>query len=198
MTNERTVIERVDDAALAAGADVEQAVLEAARALGQALRTAGLRITTAESCTGGLAAAALTHWPGSSDWFDGALVSYSNGVKRQWLGVSAQMLERDGAVSRAVAAQMAEGALTAFPGAGAALSITGVAGPDGGTAAKPVGTVWFGWALRGDPDGRARVHTEVLRLPGSRAAVRAASALHALTQMRLRLMQDRNERPVQA
>lgn len=107
--------------------------------------SAGLVVTTAESCTGGLVSAALTSVPGSSATFTHGFVTYANEAKTDLLGVKRETLEARGAVSRAVAAQMAEGAL-ARSGADVAVSITGIAGPGGGTDAKPVGLVWFGLA----------------------------------------------------
>lgn len=126
----------------------------------------GRRIATAESCTGGLVAARLTDRPGSSSYVMGGVVSYSNDVKSGVLDVDASLIARHGAVSEPVAAAMAEGALARL-GADTAISTTGVAGPDGGTPDKPVGTVWFGVALAGRP-----TLTRTLRLPGDRAAVR--------------------------
>jgi nicotinamide-nucleotide amidase len=113
-------------------------------------RAAGLTIATAESCTGGLVAAALTEVPGSSDVLDRGLVTYSNGAKTALLGVPAALIEAHGAVSEQVAEAMAEGALESS-GAGLSVAITGVAGPGGGSAEKPVGLVYFAAAARGRP-----------------------------------------------
>ena len=145
----------------------------ATRVLAEA-RSRGLKIATAESCTGGIVSAALTDIAGSSDVFDRGFVTYSNDAKAAMLGVPDATIARDGAVSETVAVAMAEGALAASL-ADATVAITGVAGPGGGTPAKPVGTVCFAWATR---DGRrvARTH----RLPGDRAAVRAASVRIAI------------------
>ena len=145
-----------------------------AAALIEALRARGWRLATAESCTGGGVAHAVTAVAGSSDAFERGFVTYSNEAKVEMLGVPAATIERDGAVSESVAVAMAEGALRASR-ADVAVSITGVAGPGGGTPAKPVGTVCFAWATR---DGRRVVRTH--RLPGDRASVRAASVLIAL------------------
>lgn len=137
-------------------------------------RDRGWMIVTAESCTGGLIAAALTAVPGSSDVVDRGFVTYSNAAKIAMLGVPAALIEAHGAVSAAVAAAMAEGAL-ARSDAHVAVSVTGVAGPGGGTAEKPVGTVWFGLAVRG-----GAVTTLHRLLPGDRDSVRGASVDQAL------------------
>lgn len=121
-----------------------------ARSVGEALSAAGLSAVTAESCTGGWVAQALTAIPGSSAWFDGGFVSYSYEAKERMLGVKAETLTQYGAVSEAVVTEMAEGAL-ARSSADIAVAISGIAGPDGGTRDKPVGTVWLSWAVRGKP-----------------------------------------------
>jgi len=146
--------------------DLASAVLDACRAR-------GWRIATAESCTGGLIASALTAIAGSSDVVECGYVTYSNAAKAAMLGVDPALIEANGAVSRPVAAAMAAGAL-ARSGTQMAVSVTGVAGPGGGSAAKPVGTVWFGLALAGS------VTTECVTFPGDRDAVRAATVMHAL------------------
>ena len=148
--------------------------LALATALGQALPGRCLSVATAESCTGGLIAGAITAVAGSSGWFDRGFVTYSNDAKIGMLGVRAETLAAHGAVSEAVAAEMAAGAL-AHSRADLAVAVTGIAGPDGGTPAKPVGTVCFAWARR----GRA-LATATHRLPGDRAAVRAATVRVAL------------------
>ena len=130
-------------------------------------------MATAESCTGGLIAGACTDLAGSSDWFERGFVTYSNDAKSELLGVDAALIEAHGAVSEPVARAMAEGAV-ARSRAQASVAVTGVAGPSGGSADKPVGTVWFGWSV----DGRTR--TERRRFDGDRAAVRAATVHHAL------------------
>lgn len=137
--------------------------------LAQVLRARGLRVATAESCTGGLVAAAMTSIAGSSEWFERGFVTYSNDAKREMLDVPPELITAHGAVSEAVARAMAQGAL-AKSAADCALSVTGVAGPGGGTRDKPVGMVCFGWSLR---TGAASVATR--RFPGDRSAVRAAS-----------------------
>jgi len=133
-------------------------------------------LATAESCTGGMVAAACTDLAGSSAWFERGFVTYSNAAKTQMLGVDAQLIATHGAVSEPVARAMAQGALQ-HSAAQVALAITGVAGPGGGTDAKPVGMVWFGFA------GPWGVHSEVQHFGGERAAVRQAAALHALLRL---------------
>lgn len=152
----------------------DASILAAARELCDTLRARGWRLATAESCTGGGVAHAVTAIPGSSEVLDRGFVTYSNDAKVEMLGVPAEAIAAHGAVSEPVARAMAEGALRASRG-DVAVAITGVAGPGGGTPAKPVGMVCFAFATR---DGRLDVHT--LRLPGDRAAVRAASVRHAL------------------
>lgn len=133
-------------------------------------------LATAESCTGGLIAAACTDLAGSSHWFDRGFVTYSNEAKTDMLGVDAALIARHGAVSEEVARAMAQGAL-ARSRAQAAVAVTGVAGPGGGSADKPVGTVWFGWAT---PAGNL---TEMKRFDGDRASVRRATVVHALARL---------------
>jgi len=137
--------------------------------LGRRLLARGWRVAAAESCTGGLVAGAITAIAGSSDWFERGFITYSNAAKREMLGVPAELIDRHGAVSEPVAAAMAAGAV-ASGAADCALSVTGVAGPGGGTATKPVGMVCFGWIARG-----SQPRTATLHLPGDRAAVRDAS-----------------------
>jgi nicotinamide-nucleotide amidase len=142
--------------------------------VGAALRAAKLKLATAESCTGGMIAAAITDIAGSSDWFERGLVTYSNDAKQELLGVRAATLEAFGAVSEATAREMAEGALARSP-ADVAVAVTGIAGPAGGSETKPVGMVCFGWARRG-----GATDVETLHFPGDRAAVREATVRHAL------------------
>ena len=156
---------------------MDDEVSAAARATLDAMRTRGWMIATAESCTGGLIAGALTEIAGSSDVVDRGFVTYSNAAKTAMVGVPAAVIEAHGAVSEAVAAAMAAGAL-ARSEANIAVAVTGVAGPGGGSAEKPVGTVWFGLAIQ----GRA-VHAERLVFPGDRSAVRRGTVLHALKLM---------------
>ena len=136
----------------------------------------GLRLATAESCTGGLIAGACTDLAGSSNWFERGFVTYSNDAKTEMLGVDAALLKRHGAVSEQAAQAMAQGALT-HSHAQVAVAVTGVAGPTGGSRAKPVGTVWFGFAVPG------QLITEKQHFDGDRAAVRAATVHHALTRL---------------
>jgi len=141
---------------------------------GRALLERRQQVAVAESCTGGWLAKCLTDVPGSSQWFERGYVTYSNEAKQQALGVAASVLESFGAVSRPAAEQMASGALHQS-GAGLAVAITGVAGPDGGTAEKPVGLVWFARVQR---DGAAIAVEE--RFGGDREAVRRAAVATAL------------------
>ncbi len=141
---------------------------------GRALLAAGLKVVTAESCTGGGVAAALTDVPGSSQWFERGYVTYSNEAKMQDLDVAAAMLERHGAVSAAVVEAMAVSALAAS-GADVAVAVSGIAGPDGGTSDKPVGLVYLAAARRGDG-----VHVLREHFHGDRAAVRRAAVAAAL------------------
>jgi nicotinamide-nucleotide amidase len=150
------------------------AELEAlARRVGERLSAAGRTVATAESCTGGWIAKALTDVAGSSGWVVGGLVSYSNEAKSRLLGVPPALVESHGAVSEAVVRAMAEGA-RGHTGAELAVAVSGIAGPDGGSAEKPVGTVWFAWA------SGAGVHAECLRFDGGREAVRRQTVAHAL------------------
>lgn len=146
---------------------------ELAQKVGEALKARGWKLATAESCTGGWVAMALTAIPGSSDWFERGYVTYSNAAKREELGVQEATLREHGAVSEATAREMAEGALRRAH-AQAALAITGVAGPTGGTAAKPVGTVCFAWAQG------SKISSRTMRFDGDRESVRRQSVLHAL------------------
>ena len=148
--------------------------------LAEALLARRWRMVTAESCTGGLIAGACTDRAGSSDWFERGLVTYSNAAKVELLGVEAALIARHGAVSEAVARAMAQGACRHGP-VDAALAVTGVAGPGGGSPDKPVGTVWFGWCVQG------RVEAERCHFDGDRAAVRRASVAHALQGLLQRL-----------
>lgn len=145
-----------------------------AESLGRALKGRQALLVTAESCTGGWAAQAVTAVPGSSAWFERGFVTYSNESKTELLGVPRETLERHGAVSEEIARQMALGALARSRGT-LAVAITGVAGPGGGSAAKPVGTVCFAWAQAG-----GRVRSETRRFSGDREAVRRQSVEHAL------------------
>lgn len=126
---------------------MDSELFKLAEQLGRFLTANGKKISTAESCTGGWIAQTITDVPGSSTWFDRGFVSYSNAAKVEMLGVNPQTLEQHGAVSSATAIEMAMGAL-AHSDADLAIAVTGIAGPDGGTAEKPVGTVFIAWANR--------------------------------------------------
>jgi nicotinamide-nucleotide amidase len=149
-------------------------------------RERGLSLATAESCTGGLVAARLTAIPGSSDVFEGGIVAYADEVKAEQLGVPRAVLEEHGAVSAETAAAMAHGVRERL-GVDVAVSVTGVAGPGGGTADKPVGLVFFHAA---GPDGDKALRFE---LPGEREWIRARSAVSALHLVRRLLTQSRHE-----
>ena len=142
--------------------------------LADVLRARGERLATAESCTGGLIAAACTDLAGSSDWFERGFVTYSNEAKTELLGVDAALIAAHGAVSEPVALAMATGAL-AHSRADWTVAVTGIAGPGGGSAEKPVGLVWLAWCRRGgEPQAERHV------FPGDRAAVRGATVARAL------------------
>lgn len=142
--------------------------------LGERLRAARDFVVTAESCTGGWIAKAMTGVAGSSEWFDSGMVAYSYEAKQALLGVSPQTLEREGAVSRETVIEMVSGALVRS-GASVAVAVTGIAGPGGGSADKPVGTVWIGWKRRG---GYTR--SELFHFDGDRDAVRRQTVAAAL------------------
>ena len=144
--------------------------------VGEALAQQGATLTLAESCTGGGVAHAITAVPGSSKWFGTGFVTYANGAKHKLLGVSAELLESEGAVSEQVVTQMAEGAKT-VAGADFAVAISGIAGPGGGTDDKPVGTVWFCWS--GPKGSIAQKHLFV----GSRSEVREQAITICLKQL---------------
>jgi len=140
------------------------------------LTTYGLTLACAESCTGGLASAAITGKPGSSNYFLGGIVAYSNAAKSSLLHVDADTINKKGAVSEETALAMARGAAAVFK-ADCAFSITGIAGPDGGSPEKPVGTVWFGFFICDT------IHAECMLFPGDRTAVRVEAVNFALTGM---------------
>ena len=154
----------------------EQAIEYSCGLVADLLLKKQLRLVTAESCTGGLIAAACTDLAGSSAWFERGFVTYSNAAKTELLDVPERVLRRAGAVCGPVAQAMAEGAL-AHSHAQVAVAVTGVAGPSGGSPAKPVGTVWFGFALPG------QVLTEKCHFDGDRATVRQATVRHALARL---------------
>ena len=152
------------------------------RALAETLATrldgSGRQLVTAESCTGGWIAKACTDLPGSSRWFRGGVVTYSNEAKSAVLGVDPAMIAAHGAVSEPVARAMALGALQRL-GGHLSVAVSGIAGPDGGSPDKPVGTVWFAWASRG-ADETNHVATACERLPGDRESVRRWAVRRAL------------------
>lgn len=155
-------------------------VAQTVEQLAAQLHARGWQLATAESCTGGLIAAACTDLAGSSVWFERGFVSYSNEAKAELLGVPPALIQAQGAVSQGVAKAMAAGAL-AHSHAQVAVAVTGVAGPGGGSAAKPVGTVWLAWAT---PAG---IDAELAHFPGDRAAVRQATLERALQGLLKRL-----------
>lgn len=149
----------------------------------------GWKLVTAESCTGGLIAATCTDLAGSSEWFERGFVTYSNAAKTELLGVDAALIAAHGAVSEPVVRAMAQGAL-AHSHAQIAVAVTGIAGPGGGSADKPVGTVWLGWATA------AGVSSTLCHFTGDRAAVREATTLCALQQL-VQLLQQAMPTPGQ-
>ena len=144
--------------------------------LAERLLARGWMLATAESCTGGMIAAACTDLSGSSNWFERGFVTYSNEAKADLLGVDPSLIARHGAVSEVVARAMAFGAVR-HSRAQVSVAVTGVAGPTGGSAEKPVGTVWFGFQVDG------QLTSELRRFDGDRAAVRAATVQHALQRL---------------
>jgi nicotinamide-nucleotide amidase len=158
------------------------------RELAEILQKWGWMMATAESCTGGLIAGACTDLSGSSNWFERGFVTYSNAAKVEMLGVDATLIDTHGAVSEPVARAMAEGAVR-HARAQVSVAVTGVAGPTGGSAEKPVGTVWFGWCVAG------QTTSEMKRFDGDRAAVRTQTVAHALAQLSARLHAARPAQP---
>lgn len=149
-------------------------IAEVAARVARLLEARGARLATAESCTGGWISKALTDIPGSSGWFEYGFVTYSNEAKETMLGVEPEIIEQHGAVSREVAVEMAIGARV-VSGADLAVAVTGIAGPDGGTEGKPVGTVWFAWD---GPERRATARVESLQ--GDREDIRRQTVIAAL------------------
>ncbi|MGI9201558.1 MAG: CinA family protein [Woeseiaceae bacterium] len=161
-----------------------EAINELAQALVDELGSASKAVATAESCSGGWIAKAITDVPGASDVFHYGIVSYSNGAKESLLGVKLDTLEQHGAVSEATVSEMADGALH-LSGADIAVAVSGVAGPGGGSEDKPVGTVWFAWAVR---DGaNAKITTSCEHFDGDRDLVRELTVAHALQGVRERI-----------
>lgn len=161
-----------------------EAIQKLAAALVHELTESGKAVATAESCTGGWIAKAITDIPGSSVVFSYGIVCYSNGAKESVLGVQNQTLEEHGAVSAPVVEEMSKGSLR-LSGADIAVAVSGIAGPSGGTADKPVGTVWFGWAVR---DGsKAKTESSCEHFEGDRDLVRELTVVHALQGLRERI-----------
>lgn len=154
-----------------------QTLTELSETLGKTLQNNNLVLTTAESCTGGGISSAVTDIAGSSAWFDRAFITYSNESKVEMLSVSESTLETDGAVSQQVVEQMATGAIK-HSLANVAISVSGIAGPSGGTEDKPVGTVWFGWQLA---DGQKVQKVRVFS--GNRKEVREQACIYAMTTL---------------
>jgi nicotinamide-nucleotide amidase len=167
-------------AASATMTDADRDIFALVQRVGRRLVKAGWSVTTAESCTGGWIAKALTEVAGSSQWFGEGFVTYSNEAKVRTLGVKRALLKSQGAVSEAVARAMARGAL-ARTRATIAVAVTGIAGPDGGMPGKPVGTVWFCWADARGPQVRFRVERK--RFRGNREAVRRSTVRWALKRL---------------
>lgn len=162
-------------------ATANKAITDVAAELGQALKQRSMMLALAESCTGGMVAEAVTSIAGSSAWFDRGFVTYSNAAKVDMLGVSNESLEKFGAVSIQTAAEMATGALK-NSAAQIAGSITGIAGPDGGSPEKPVGTVCFAWAIQGQPAATCTRHFE-----GNRQNIREQAAMFMMAGLIERL-----------
>lgn len=161
--------------------------LNIAKELADLLIPKGWKIALAESCTGGLVCATLTELPGSSDWFERGYITYSNQAKTGCLGVSAELISACGAVSEPVAKAMAEGALTNAQ-VKAAIAITGIAGPSGGSAEKPVGTVCFGWSIQ-NAAGVLETTCTTRIFQGDRQSVRLQATSYALSEL-LALLQS--------
>lgn len=158
-----------------ASVPTDEALRRLAEEVAGLMRERKLMLVTAESCTGGFIAKVLTDLPGSSAWFDAGVVTYSYEAKEALLGVNPRTLERTGAVSEETVLEMVSGALARF-GAGAAVAVTGIAGPSGGTEGKPVGTVWIGWKRRG-----GYAHARVFHFDGDRDAIRRQTVAAALS-----------------
>ncbi len=157
---------------------LEKEIAALSASLGQKLQALGWQVTTAESCTGGAIAAAITSVAGSSGWFEGAIVSYANRIKRDLLGVDQKDLDEFGAVSEPVVRQMAMGVLNRLD-ANLSVAVSGIAGPDGGSEEKPVGTVWIAWA-HGEGQEPMTIDARRLQLSGSRHEIQARTVVEAL------------------
>jgi len=160
--------------------------MELAAQVGALLKSHGLMLATAESCTGGGVAQAITEVAGSSAWFERGFVTYSNQSKQQMLGVRETTLIQYGAVSEMTVREMVAGALK-HSSAQVALAVSGIAGPDGGTAEKPVGTVWFAWGIK-----QGETHAQRYQLDGNRAEIRA-KAVHIALQGIANLLNKKTE-----
>lgn len=154
-----------------------ESIRKLAAAVVNDMAEAGKAVSTAESCTGGWVSKALTDIPGSSAVFHYGVVSYSNGAKEHILGVTNATIEEHGSVSEPVVEEMAEGVLN-LSGSDIAVAVSGIAGPDGGTKEKPVGTVWFAWAMRSG--GKIRTETHRAHFDGDRDLIRELTVAHAL------------------
>ena len=162
----------------------QDSIDQLSQALVAELLKAGKSLATAESCTGGSIAKSITDNPGSSACFGYGIVCYSNGAKELLLGVSPVTLQEQGSVSEQVVIEMAEGCLN-LSGADYAVAVSGIAGPDGGTEQKPVGTVWICWATRGS--GKSSITSEMHTLAGDRHQIRAQTVIIAMQGVRERL-----------
>jgi nicotinamide-nucleotide amidase len=165
-----------------------EVLVSAVERLADLLRERQWMLAAAESCTGGMIAAACTDLSGSSDWFERGFVTYSNEAKLEMLGVDAQLIAAHGAVSEVVARAMAFGAVR-HSHARVSVAVTGIAGPTGGTPDKPVGTVWFAYMVDG------RLSSEMRRFDGDRAAVRTQTVAHALQRLVERIEQAEDGKP---
>ena len=154
-----------------------ESIRKLAAAVVNDMTATGKAVSTAESCTGGWVSKALTDIPGSSVVFHYGVVSYSNGAKEHILGVKNETLEEHGSVSEPVVEEMANGVLN-LSGSDIAVAVSGIAGPDGGTKEKPVGTVWFAWARR--DGGKIRTETHLAHFDGDRELIRELTVVHAL------------------
>ena len=153
----------------------DKAIYARCNQLAAVLRKRNIKLATAESCSGGWIAKACTDLPGSSAWFVASFVTYSNAAKKTMLGIDESLLQQHGAVSRAVVAEMLKQTLLKIPAADIVIAVSGIAGPDGGTADKPVGTVWIGWQLRDYPS-----QIQCFNFDGDRDAIRRATVSEAL------------------
>lgn len=178
---------------------MDKEIYELAQQTGQQVLARGLRMATAESCTGGWIAQAATAVPGSSHWFDTGLVTYSNHAKQHFLEVPGSYFagpDAPGAVSRETVQAMSRGILAAT-GVSCAVATSGIAGPDGGSAAKPVGTVWIGWALKLPGQSALRQESRCFAFAGDREAVRRQSVIEAFRGLQ-QLLEDAVDGPAKS